>query len=276
MAERSPGEIILETRGATARFGTFTAVDAATYTLRKGETVGIIGPNGAGKSTFFNLVTGLVPPAAGTVHLSGADVTALAPHERVRRGLARTFQLVSVFDALPALDNLVLAAIRADPSLAQGRRFLLGSSRRPALARACSEALEQVGLAGKAEVPAAELSYGDKRMLEIALALALRPRVLLLDEPFAGLSDVEIAEVLGLVRRIQGTLSIVIIEHKISHLVDLASRLSVMHGGRFIAEGKPSEVLGDATVRQVYWGGEGRGLAADAAAGARASKDARA
>ena len=270
MAEQSPGGIILETMGATARFGAFTAVDAASYTLREGETAGITGPNGAGKSTFFNLITGLVPPAAGTVHLSGVDVTGCPAHERVRRGLVRTYQLVSVFDALPAIDNLVLAAIRADPSLARGRRFLLGSSRRPELVQACSAALEQVGLAGKAELPAAELSYGDKRRLEIALALALRPRVLLLDEPFAGLSDVEIAEVLGLVRRIEGTLSIVIIEHKISHLVDLAARLSVMHGGRFIAEGRPSEVLADATVRQVYWGGDGRGGLGGAARGAEA------
>ncbi len=261
MAERPAGGIVLETRGATARFGPFTAVDDATYTLREGETAGIIGPNGAGKSTFFNLITGFVAPAAGTVHLAGVDVTGRAPHQRVRQGLVRTFQLVSVFDALPVLDNLVLAAIRAEPSLARGRRFLLGSSRRPELVRACAAALERVGLARKAELPAAELSYGDKRMLEIALALALRPRVLLLDEPFAGLSDVEIAEVLRLVKTIQGTLSIVIIEHKISHLLDLASRLSVMHGGRFIAEGKPSEVLEDATVRRVYWGGEGRGLA---------------
>ncbi len=261
MAERSSGGIILETRGATARFGAFTAVDSASYTLHEGETAGIIGPNGAGKSTFFNLITGLVAPAAGTVHLSGSDVTGFAPHQRVRRGLVRTFQLVSVFDALPVLDNLVLATIRAEPLLALGRRFLLGSSRRPALVQACAAALERVGLAGKAELPAAELSYGDKRMLEIALALALRPRVLLLDEPFSGLSDVEIAEVLRLMKAIQGTLSMVVIEHKISHLLDVASRLSVMHGGRFIAEGKPSEVLGDATVRRVYWGAEGRRLA---------------
>ena len=255
MAERPPDGIILETRGATARFGAFTAVHAATYTLGEGETVGIIGPNGAGKSTFFNLITGLVTPAAGTVHFSGRDVTRWGPHHRVRRGIVRTFQLVSVFEALPVLDNLVLAVIRADPGLARGTRFLLGSSRRPELVRTCSAALERVGLASKAELPAAELSYGDKRVLEIALALTLRPRVLLLDEPFAGLSDVEIAHVLRLVKEIRGTLSIVVIEHKISHLLDLVSRLSVMHGGRFIAEGNPSDVLQDATVRQVYWGG---------------------
>jgi branched-chain amino acid transport system ATP-binding protein len=260
MAEQSSGAIILETRGATARFGAFTAVDDASYTLREGETAGIIGPNGAGKSTFFNLITGLVAPAAGTVHYSGLDVTGSAPHQRVRRGLVRTFQLVSVFDALPVLDNLVLAAIRADPSLARGSRFLLGSSRRPELVRACAAELERVGLAGKAALPAAALSYGDKRMLEIALALALRPRVLLLDEPFSGLSDVEIGAVLRLMRTIRGTLAMVVIEHKISHLLDIASRLSVMHGGHFIAEGNPADVLGDATVRRVYWGAEGRRL----------------
>jgi branched-chain amino acid transport system ATP-binding protein len=258
MAEGPPDGIILETRGATARFGAFTAVDAVNYTLGEGETVGIIGPNGAGKSTFFNLITGLVTPAAGTVHFSGQDVTSWGPHHRVRRGIVRTFQLVSVFEALPVLDNLVLAAIRADPGLARGRRFLLGSSRRPELVRACSAALERVGLSARAELPAAELSYGEKRVLEIALALTLRPKVLLLDEPFAGLSDVEIGHVLRLVKAIRGTLSIVVIEHKISHLLDLVSRLSVMHGGRFIAEGNPSDVLRDPTVRQVYWGGERR------------------
>ena len=263
MAEQAAGGVILEARGVTARFGAFTAVDDASYTLREGETAGIIGPNGAGKSTLFNLMTGLVPAAAGSIHFSGEDVTGRAAHQRVRRGLVRTFQLVSVFEPLSALDNLVLAAIRAEPALARGARFLLGGARRPALARACSAALERVGLGAKAELPAAELSYGDKRMLEIALALALRPRVLLLDEPFAGLSDVEIAEVLELVKKLRGTISIVIIEHKLSHLVGLVSRLSVMHGGRFITEGKPADVLGDAAVRRVYWGREGRSLVED-------------
>jgi branched-chain amino acid transport system ATP-binding protein len=258
MAEQAAGAVILEARGVTARFGAFTAVDAASYTLREGETAGIIGPNGAGKSTFFNLLTGMVRAAAGSVLLGGKDVTRRAPHRRVRRGLVRTFQLVSVFEPLPAIDHLVLAAVRADRALARGPRFLLGGTRTRELVRVCAEALDRVGLADKAELPAGELSYGDKRMLEIALALALRPRVLLLDEPFAGLSDFEIVQVLELVRRIQGTLSIVIIEHKISHVVDLVSRLSVLHEGRFIADGPPAEVLRDPTVRRVYWGREER------------------
>jgi branched-chain amino acid transport system ATP-binding protein len=256
-----PAGPILETRGATARFGDFTAVDSASYQLQEGETAGIIGPNGAGKSTFFNLITGLVLPVAGTIHLDGAEVTRVAPDLRVRRGLVRTFQLVSVFDALSVLDNLVLAVIHADPALASGPGFLLGSSRRGGIEEAGVAALDRVGLAHKASWLTAELSYGDKRKLEIGIALALRPRVLLLDEPFAGLSDYEIAEVLRLVKTIQGAFSMVIIEHKISHLLDMVSRLSVMHEGRFIADGKPGQVLEDPTVRRVYWGGgPGRGL----------------
>ncbi len=253
---------ILETRAVTARFGAFTAVDGASYRLLEGETAGIIGPNGAGKSTFFNLVTGLVLPSSGTVHLAGEEVTGVAPHQRVKAGLVRTFQLVSVFDALPVLDNLVLAVVHAAPALASGPGFLFGSSRRGGIEEAAREALDRVGLAGKAGLLTAELSYGDKRKLEIGIALALRPRVLLLDEPFAGLSDFEIGEVLRLVKTIQGSLSMVIIEHKISHLLDVVSRLSVMHEGKIIAEGDPGQVLEDPTVRHVYWGGgQGRGLA---------------
>jgi branched-chain amino acid transport system ATP-binding protein len=257
-----PAGPILETRGATARFGDFTAVDGASYQLQPGETAGIIGPNGAGKSTFFNLMTGLVLPSAGSIHLEGAEVTRVPPHLRVKRGLVRTFQLVSVFDALPVQDNLVLAVIHANPEMASGPGFLLGGAHRGGLEEAALAALERVGLGGKAKWLTAELSYGDKRKLEIGMALALQPRVLLLDEPFAGLSDHEIGEVMRLVKGLQGRLAMVIIEHKISHLLDMVSRLSVMHEGRIIAEGKPGEVLEDPTVRRVYWGGgQGRGLA---------------
>jgi branched-chain amino acid transport system ATP-binding protein len=260
-AARSPSPI-LETRGATAKFGAFTAVDGASYRLEEGETAGVIGPNGAGKSTFFNLVTGLVLPTAGTIHLAGQDVTRVPPNRRVKAGLVRTFQLVSVFDALPVLDNLTLAVIHADPGLASGAGFLLGATRGGGIEAAGRAALERVGLEKKAGWLTAELSYGDKRKLEIGIALALRPRVLLLDEPFAGLSDFEIGEVLRLIKGIQGSFSMIIIEHKLSHLLDLVSRLSVMHEGKIIAEGKPGEVLEDPTVRQVYWGGgQGRGLA---------------
>jgi branched-chain amino acid transport system ATP-binding protein len=204
--------VVLECSGLGKRFGDFAAVTDVAYQLREGEAAGIIGPNGAGKSTFFNLLTGLHRPTAGRVVLEGRDVTATGPHARVRMGLVRTFQLVSVFDSLR----------------------------------------------GKAGVPVAALSYGEKRKLEIAVALSLRPRVLLLDEPLAGLSDGEIAEVLALVHALRGQLSLVMIEHKISHLLDLVGRLTVMHEGRVIAEGAPELILRDPVVRKVYWGDEGR------------------
>jgi branched-chain amino acid transport system ATP-binding protein len=250
--------VILESRHVGKRFGDFAAVTDVSWQLRAGEAAGIIGPNGAGKSTFFNLLTGLHAPTDGTVHLDGADVTRMRAERRVGLGLVRTFQLVSVFDSLTAVDNLVLSVLRAGERR-RPLRFLLGDARAPGIVAPCLAALERVGMRAKADVPVSELSYGDKRRLEIALALSLKPRVLLLDEPLAGLSDGEIREILALVASLRGTLSLVIIEHKISHIVDLVSRLSVMHEGRLVAEGAPQAVLRDPLVRKVYWGDEGRG-----------------
>jgi branched-chain amino acid transport system ATP-binding protein len=249
---------ILESRGVGKRFGEFPAVSDVTYRLEEGEAAGIIGPNGAGKSTFFNLLTGLYRPTAGTVQLEGRDVTALRADERVGLGLVRTFQLVSVFESLPALDNLVLSVLHARQPRPGAASFFLGPALRTDTRVAAMEALERVGLQGRAGTLVSALSYGDKRRLEIAMALSLKPRVLLLDEPLAGLSDGEITEVLSLVRSLRGSLSLVIIEHKISRIVDLVSRLSVMHEGRLIADGPPDAILADPTVRKVYWGDEAR------------------
>jgi branched-chain amino acid transport system ATP-binding protein len=248
--------VILESRGLGKRFGDFAAVTDVGYRLEGGEVAGIIGPNGAGKSTFFNLLTGLHRPSAGSVLLAGRDVTTLRADERVALGLVRTFQLVSVFESLSALDNLVLAVLRARRPGPRALQFLLGRARAPDTRRAALEALERVGLEQRAGSLVSALSYGDKRKLEIAMALTLQPRVLLLDEPLAGLSDGEIAEVLALVQSLRGQLSLVIIEHKISHILGLVSRLSVMHEGHLIADGPPDAILRDPTVRQVYWGDE--------------------
>ena len=249
-----PEEVILETRSVTKRFDGFAAVSGVNYRLREGESAGIIGPNGAGKTTFFNLLTGMFPPTEGTVLYRGADITRIPAHRRVRRGIVRTFQLVSVFDSLTVRENLVLALIRAGKEHAASARFFLEDAWSGNLSELCAGALGTVGLREKALWKTAELSYGDKRKLEIALALCLRPSVLLLDEPFAGLSDVEIVEVLELIRRVRKEFTLVIIEHKISRIVDLVTRLSVMHEGKLIAEGRPAEVLADPLVRQVYWG----------------------
>jgi branched-chain amino acid transport system ATP-binding protein len=249
-----PESPILETRDVTKRFDAFVAVSDVSYRLREGEAAGIIGPNGAGKTTFFNLLTGMFPPSGGTVLFRGADITRCPPHERVTRGIVRTFQLVSVFDQLTVRENLVLAVVRSGDDYARKGRFFFRDIGRREIVESCREALEMVGLEGKASWETSSLSYGDKRKLEIALALSLRPSVLLLDEPFAGLSDGEIDEVLGLIHRVKGGFSLVIIEHKISRIVDLVTRLSVMHEGTLIADGDPRKVIEEPLVRQVYWG----------------------
>jgi branched-chain amino acid transport system ATP-binding protein len=247
-------DIILESRDISKKFGDFTAIDNVSYQLMEGETAGIIGPNGAGKSTFFNLLTGLFPPSEGEISFLSQNVTPLGAEKRVALGLVRTFQLVSVFNSLPVLDNLILASVRFSFDFTNKFKFLFGSHRKKQMVETCMDWLERVGIANKAETNTAELSYGDKRKLEIAMALILKPKVLLLDEPLAGLSDVEIFEVINLVREVKEELTLVIIEHKISRITDIVSRLNVLHEGRIIAEGTPEQVLNDSEVRRVYWG----------------------
>ncbi len=247
-------KVLLESRGLTKRFGDFTAVDNVDYRVLEGEAAGIIGPNGAGKSTFFNLLTGLFPPTHGTIRFLGNDITNYRANIRVGLGLIRTFQLVSVFDSLCVLDNLVLAIVRSGSDFIKKTSFMLGSAHRKHIVRLCEESLVRVGLEQRAFTLTSELPYGEKRMLEIAMALSLKPKALLLDEPLAGLSDVEINEVLTLINDLRDHLTLVIIEHKISRLVGLVGRLSVMHQGRIIADGAPKDVLCDPTVRRVYWG----------------------
>ena len=259
MKGKMAGRTLIETKGVSKRFGSLTAVDNVTFGIDEGEAVGIIGPNGAGKTTFFNLLTGLFPPTEGSISLSGKEITKAPPYKRVMMGVARTFQLVSVFDSLRAVDNLVLSHVRCS-GRRMGIRFFFSSYRQADIMGSCREALRTMGIASRAETMTSELSYGDKRKLEIAIALSLRPRVLLLDEPFAGLSDGEIAEVLDLIHTVKNTLTLIIIEHKISRIVDIVGRLSVLHEGRLIAEGNPKEVLCDPLVREVYWGKE-EGLA---------------
>lgn len=249
-------EVILESKSISKRFGDFTAVDQVSYQLLQGESAGIIGPNGAGKSTFFNLLTGLYTPTGGQINLFSKDVTKLRADQRVTLGVVRTFQLVSVFDTLSVINNLVLSVARFDPKSRKKSRFILGHAHPKHVLDECISALERVGIPHLAQEMTASLSYGDKRRLEIAMGLALKPKVLLLDEPLAGLSDGEITEVLELIRDVKQELTLVIIEHKISRIVDLVTRLSVMHEGKLIADGAPEEVLQDSTVREVYWGAD--------------------
>jgi branched-chain amino acid transport system ATP-binding protein len=245
---------IIRFEGLTKRFGDLAAVAGVGYHIQAGQTTGIIGPNGSGKTTLFNLLSGFFAPTQGSIHFLGKDVTKTSAHQRVDMGMARTFQLVSVFNSLSVWENLVLSSIRFRSGEVKSWRFFLKSSHEERIAADCRAALEWVGLSSRENTPTEELSYGDKRMLEIAMALSLRPKMLLLDEPLAGLSEHEITKVLDLIRALQDRFTLLIIEHKISKIVDLVKRLCVMNEGRLIREGLPEEVLADPLVRECYWG----------------------
>ncbi|MRR18231.1 MAG: ABC transporter ATP-binding protein [Deltaproteobacteria bacterium] len=247
---------IIETKNATINFDGLVAVDSVNFTMKEGEAIGVIGPNGAGKTTFFNLLTGLFFPTGGNIFFFDREITKVPPHKRVIMGIVRTFQLVSVFDSLPVVDNLILSTHRISGRHESKRKFFFNDAHHRQMEEKCMEALKLMGIESKADRMTAELSYGDKRKLELAVALSLDPKILLLDEPFAGLSDTEICEVSGILSEVKKKFSFVIIEHKISHITDLVERLCVMHEGKLIAEGPPAEVLCNALVREVYWGKE--------------------
>ncbi|MCB2185056.1 MAG: ABC transporter ATP-binding protein [Deltaproteobacteria bacterium] len=252
------GEPLLATKGVTKRFDGLVAVDDITYEVAEGEAAGIIGPNGAGKSTFFNLLTGYFRPSQGQVFFQNADITRLPSYQRVMLGIARTFQLVSVFDSMTVMENMMLARVRQGRDYESKWRFFFKNAHYQDLERQCGEALETLGIADKADTLTADMGYGEKRELEIAIALSLNPRVLLLDEPFAGLSLVDIAHISEVIKKIKGKFTIVIIEHKISKLMDLVESLCVINEGSLVCKGDPEEVICDARVKECYWGKEDR------------------
>lgn len=227
-------------------------MDRVDYTLREHEVAGIIGSNGAGKTTFFNLVTGYYPPDEGTILHKGVDVTRMTPQQRVARGMMRTFQLTSTFDNLSVTDNLVLAFFRAyrKPSLLD---LVLSTCKRYRQEPKILSTLETFDLRELRDRQVRNLSLGEKRRLEIAMAVLVEPELLLLDEPLAGLAESEIKGVLDVLRRHVGKRTILIVEHKISHVKDFVQRLTVMHEGRIIAEGDYEACLRHPEVRKSYW-----------------------
>jgi branched-chain amino acid transport system ATP-binding protein len=245
-------EIIIQARGVTKRFGALVAVDNVDYVLHEHEVAGIIGSNGAGKTTFFNLLTGYYTPDAGTILHRGRDVTRMSPQQRVALGMMRTFQLTSTFDTLTVVDNLVLAYFRAHEkpsllSLAFNRCKSYRDEPRIAVI------LDTFNLQDVRDRPVKNLSLGEKRRLEIAMAVLTEPQVLLLDEPLAGLSESEIAGILDVLRKRVGQQTILIVEHKISHVKEFVQRLTVMHEGKIIADGGYEECLRHPEVRKSYW-----------------------
>lgn len=246
------GAEIIKTKRITKRFGELIAVDKVDYLLHENEVAGIIGSNGAGKTTFFNLITGYYPPDVGTIYYKGEDITHTTPQERVALGMMRTFQLTSTFDNLSVIDNLVLSFFRAHRKSSLFHLFT-NTCKRHRKDEKIVSILETFELQDVAAREVKHLSLGEKRRLEIAMAILAEPKILLLDEPLAGLAESEIKSVLDVLRRRIGRQTILIVEHKISQVEDFLQRLTVMHDGRIIADGGYEECLKDPEVRRSYW-----------------------
>lgn len=243
---------IIQAEAVSKRFGMHVAVDRVSYVLREHEVAGIIGSNGAGKTTFFNLLTGYYRPDGGCIRYRGEDITAMRPGQRVARGLMRTFQLTATFDNLSVTDNLLLSYFRArrNPSLL---RLMLSTRKAQRGAEPILTVLDSFALWNVREKQVSHLGLGEKRRLEIAMAVLAEPTVLLLDEPLAGLAEPEVRGVLNALRGCIGRQTILIVEHKLSHVRDFVQRLTVMHEGRVIADGGFEECLAHPEVRRSYW-----------------------
>jgi branched-chain amino acid transport system ATP-binding protein len=245
--------IILETRNLRKEFDGLVAVADISLQIGEGELHAIIGPNGAGKTTLFNLISGVLPPTAGRVFLRGQDITGLPPHQIVRRGIGRSFQITNLFPNLTVLESVRLAAqARGRHSLnfwAHHRRYRHYEER-------ALEIIRRVGLTGREYILARALPHGDQRKLEIALLLATEPDVLLLDEPTAGMAFGEVPMLVDLVRQLreEGGHTILLVEHKIDVVMNLSDRITVMHQGHILAQGSPAEISADERVQQAYLG----------------------
>jgi len=250
----------LEVRGLTRRFGGLVAVDDVSFAVREGEIFGLIGPNGAGKTTLFNLVTGLTPPSAGALLHRGDDITGSPPHVVAQRGIARTFQNIRLFTNLSALGNVMIGRhIHTRSGLLPGvLGFPSSRAEEAAVRERALELLDLVGLRDRAHVRAGSFPYGDQRRLEIARALALEPRVLLLDEPAAGLNTNEKAGLSRFVHELRDRfdLTVLLIEHHVPLVMGLCDRIAVLEFGRLIAIGDPAAVRSDPAVVEAYLGEE--------------------
>ena len=251
-------EPLLHTDRLVKRFGGLVATDTVSIDVRPGEIHALIGPNGAGKTTLVSQLTGYLAPDAGTIHFAGRDVTRLPTHARVRLGLARSFQITSVLREFTALENVALAV---QAHAGHSFRFLADVRRDETLRAPARQGLEAVGLGARADTLASVLSHGEQRQLEIAMALAGDPKLLLLDEPMAGMGVEESQRMIGFLRALKGRRAMLLIEHDMDAVFQLADRITVLVYGRAIASGTPDEIRANAEVRQAYLGDEATGPA---------------
>ena len=235
---------LLTTSNLRKDYGGLKAVDGVDFSIAPGEIRALIGPNGAGKTTLVSLVCGRVEPTSGTILFDGDDITRLPAHKRVRRGIAYTFQITSIFSNLTAYDNVALPV----------QRRLADGHARGSLHDGVMEALARTGLAGREHAIAGQLAYGHQRLLEVAMGLALKPRLLILDEPTQGLSDGEIENFVALVREIARDATVLLIEHNMQVVMQLADRITVMDAGMILTEGTPQEIRENEEVQRAYLG----------------------
>jgi branched-chain amino acid transport system ATP-binding protein len=244
---------MLEVRNVTKTFGSLVAVRDVSLTVQRAELRAIIGPNGAGKTTFFNVISGFYPPSSGAIWFDGRDITALPAHKRATLGMARTFQITEIFPELTVFEN-----VRIGVEAAAGYRLhpWIGRAASADIHHRVEETLMLAALDSKADRRVGELAHGDQRAAEIAMALALRPHLLLLDEPTAGMGDQETYEITQLIRRLHGdgNYTIILIEHDMRVVFHLADRITVLDQGTLLAEGTPEEIAGNEAVQAAYLG----------------------
>jgi len=244
---------LLEVRALRKSFGALRASDGIDLEIREGETHAVIGPNGAGKTTLIAQLAGELRPDSGRVRFVGEDITALSSPERARRGLARSFQITSIYADFSALENVMLAV---QAHAGSSFRFWRPAREEAALRSPARAILEELGLGGRAEAPAASLAHGEQRRLEIAMALAGGPRLLLLDEPVAGMGAEETRRMIGFLSTLKGGKTLILVEHDMDAVFSLADRISVLVYGRIIATGSPGEIRANPEVRRAYLGEE--------------------
>ncbi len=246
------GAPLLEVREVDRYFGSLAAVHQVSLTIEEGERRALIGPNGAGKTTLFNLIGGVLPVSGGRILLRGEDITRMPEHRRARRGIAKTFQKSNLFDGLTALENVAMAV---QFRLRVASRPLRPTWRHREVTQRAESLLEQVGLTERMGQVAGGLSHGERRQLEVAVALAIEPTLLLLDEPVAGMSVAESRAFVEMVGTLPQELTIVVIEHDMDVVFALANRITVLHAGQVLAEGTPQEVRANEEVQEAYLGG---------------------
>jgi branched-chain amino acid transport system ATP-binding protein len=245
---------LLEVRNVSRRFGQLSAVNGVSMTIEPGELRAVIGPNGAGKTTFFNVISGFLAPTSGQIFFDGRDITAVPVHRRVQMGMARTFQVTEIFPELTVRENVRIAV---EMALGLVRRLALSRAEREAIDARVLELMGMADLSKHAERRVGELAHGDQRATEIVMAIALRPRLVLLDEPTAGMGDQETYAITDLIARLHRDqqLSIILVEHDMRVVFQLAERILVLAAGAVLAEGAPAEIAANEAVQVAYLGG---------------------